>query len=510
MDPVEAELQAALGELERARIRPYYDAEADKQARDQYYAGIATDQPPAVLYEALGQLVRVTHGVQPGYKPARELYPWVDLCPNLKVRSVYSGKAFAPEEFIRADLEMEARRPERVRELTREATGATALAAELDRLEAAFPYNCEHVVPQSWFQKREPMRGDLHHLFACEPECNSFRGNTPYFDFADFEDIVRSDCGKREERKFEPNGGKGAVARAVLYFLLRYPGEVGSEEFEPERLPTLLAWHAAEPPGEYERHRNQAIQQRQGNRNPLIDHGDWAERIDFAAATPTHHLRERSETPFSQGGSGRLRIGFQTFRKDLTRLALIIAVIATLCGPGIVAKIVGLLRLGIAGADPAITVGTIIVQTAPLTLAIAIVLLFARLYFADEGALSEFREESNLVAGSIGLPLAFFLPVSFCVLVLTATTSVSNASGLDTGVSLQRVWDDSNGGGLLQRPERALFSLGSQYLGAYGLSAFASAFAIAYFLARWYRQITPHVSEREADARKPIATWPRV
>jgi endonuclease G len=127
------------------------------------------------------------------------------------------------------------------------------------------------------------MRGDLHHLFACEPECNSFRGNTPYFDFADFDELIRSDCGEREERKFEPSAGKGAVARAVLYFLLRYPGAVESDEFEPERLPILLAWHAAEPADEHERHRNQAIPQRQGNRNPLIDHADWAEGIDFAS-----------------------------------------------------------------------------------------------------------------------------------------------------------------------------------------------------------------------------------
>ena len=33
----------------------------------------------------------------------------------------------------------------------------------------------------------------------------------------------------------------------------------------------------------YERHRNAAIEQSQGNRNPLIDHPDWAARIDFAA-----------------------------------------------------------------------------------------------------------------------------------------------------------------------------------------------------------------------------------
>jgi endonuclease I len=48
------------------------------------------------------------------------------------------------------------------------------------QVEEALPFNCEHVVPQSWFGKAEPMRGDLHHLFACESRCNSFRGNTPF------------------------------------------------------------------------------------------------------------------------------------------------------------------------------------------------------------------------------------------------------------------------------------------------------------------------------------------
>jgi hypothetical protein len=41
-------------------------------------------------------------------------------------------------------------------------------AAVEDAVEAAPPYNGEHVVPQSWFGNAEPMRGDLHRLFACE------------------------------------------------------------------------------------------------------------------------------------------------------------------------------------------------------------------------------------------------------------------------------------------------------------------------------------------------------
>ena len=43
-----------------------------------------------------------------------------------------------------------------------------------------------------------------------------------------------------------------------------------------------LRWHDVEPVTEYERHRNTAIFERQGNRNPLIDHPEWASRIDFS------------------------------------------------------------------------------------------------------------------------------------------------------------------------------------------------------------------------------------
>jgi endonuclease I len=96
-----------------------------------------------------------------------------------------------------------------------EVEGEAEVGAEL---EAALPFNCEHVVPQSWFRRREPMRGDLHHLFACEARCNSFRGNTPFGEFADFPEptatgpaleVVRGECGKSEANGFEPVHGKG-------------------------------------------------------------------------------------------------------------------------------------------------------------------------------------------------------------------------------------------------------------------------------------------------------------
>jgi endonuclease I len=127
------------------------------------------------------------------------------------------------------------------------------------------------------------MRGDLHHLFACESRCNSFRGNTPYFDFEDFGEVIRDNCGKIAGERFEPTAGKGVVARATFYFLLRYPGEINNveQEYQVERLPILLDWHKTFPVTDYERHRNAAIYDKQGNRNPLIDFPEWAEKIDF-------------------------------------------------------------------------------------------------------------------------------------------------------------------------------------------------------------------------------------
>ena len=43
----------------------------------------------------------------------------------------------------------------------------------------------------------------------------------------------------------------------------------------------------AEPVGEWERHRNAAIFEIQGNRNPLIDNPQWASRIPFQTAFGT-------------------------------------------------------------------------------------------------------------------------------------------------------------------------------------------------------------------------------
>lgn len=305
----------ALSELENAKTRVYYDAEKDAADRQSYYRELLEKQEvnamsfelmttdkkkikitieeqgmsssgTGISFDTLSKLVRKTHTDLHKYRPSLYVYPWVDVHPDGKIHSIYSGEIFDAERFIREDFNISRERATRIRELmidTREINNEI-LEDEFDTLEAALPYNCEHVVPQSWFSKREPMRGDLHHLFGCESRCNSFRSNIPYFDFVDFERVIRDSCGKREENKFEPESGKGVAARAVFYFLLRYPGEINSisQEFEAERLPILLKWHKKYPVDVYEQHRNMAVYAMQGNRNPFIDFPEWAQLIEFS------------------------------------------------------------------------------------------------------------------------------------------------------------------------------------------------------------------------------------
>jgi endonuclease G len=309
------ELVGPLAELKEFSERIYYDSQQDEKDREVYYGTLAPnesaepafdlktadgwriivarqtqndveDDLSAPTFKQLQKLIEETHTDRPKYDPTKEVYPWIDLHEDGKVRSIYSGKVYDPADFINEDFAVEQARTQQLLAFrTRESTAtAVDIAAFEMLLEAQLPYNCEHVVPQSWFSRKEPMKGDLHHLFACESGCNSFRSNIPYFDFEDFGEATRSECGKRVGNKFEPDAGKGAIARAVFYFLVRYPGLIGdqADEFERARLPFLLAWHNRYPVSVYERHRNQAIFARQGNRNPFIDFPQWVNRIDLS------------------------------------------------------------------------------------------------------------------------------------------------------------------------------------------------------------------------------------
>lgn len=290
--PASPELQQqradAFAELEASRRRKYYDNEADSRDRGSFYDGFEPGSDGQTAFEHLAELLTRSHHTKPRYSPSKHVYPWVDLHEEdgeLVIKSIYSGNVYDAAEFLDEAFRIEARREALRRNLRANESFAVVPEAALeDLMEANAPYNCEHVVPQSWFSKKEPMRGDLHHLFACESGCNSFRGNHAYDQFAP-DEAYRDMCGRRETNRFEPTAGKGAVARATFYFLLRYPGGIDLDLslMDADRIARLKDWHAGDPVSIYERHRNQAIFAAQGNRNPLIDFPDWVDAIDWTA-----------------------------------------------------------------------------------------------------------------------------------------------------------------------------------------------------------------------------------
>ncbi|WP_173917472.1 endonuclease I family protein [Halobacillus sp. Marseille-Q1614] len=254
--------------------KPYYDREKDKQAVEQYYKSINLEQ---ININELGKLLKETHSRPLRYDPSEYVYPWVDLRPDGKLKSIYSGENREVEDVIKEDYETSIKREEAIE--MAEAVEQDQVKV-LEQIASKFKYNCEHVVPQSWFDKQEPMRGDLHHLFTCEPVCNSIRSNYPYHDFKDYEpekmkvSRIEDKCGKAEEELFEPEFAKGTAARAMLYFLVRYPEKIEKEHKDKIDIELLFKWHNGDPPAEYELHRNQAIYEIQGNRNPFIDFPD--------------------------------------------------------------------------------------------------------------------------------------------------------------------------------------------------------------------------------------------
>lgn len=277
--------QTAAELIERfSHTGPYYDEAEDTAARNSYWDGVDMNVASADLFTSLRSHLASTHTVTLSYRRARHefLYPAIDLHPDGKLKNIYSGIHFDPTEAIANELAAiipfaEAMGMETTAQAFPSLMDDDILWEDFER-SAALAFNCEHVVCQSWFDKRQPMKADIHHLFACQPGCNSFRNNIPYWEFDPTEEVIREECGRRETNKFEPENGKGAVARATMYFLMRYPGEIGNDsgELTKNRTRILLDWHRNHPVDEYERHRNWLTEKAQGNRNPFVDFPDIA------------------------------------------------------------------------------------------------------------------------------------------------------------------------------------------------------------------------------------------
>ncbi|MBI3926822.1 MAG: endonuclease [Armatimonadetes bacterium] len=313
-DHVAPELAAAL----EAAGKPYYDAARDRKDVAAYYAEVDRSADGTSLYQQLGSLVRRTHTTKFGFNPLERLHPWVDLRPNLRLQSIYSPEPVAVNDPVkhtkRKDFIQKVRitvggrvhkngtvgpprkKNKKIDFLTQakqwtEILGqgpadAVTIAARIALIEGYRYYNAEHSVPQVYFDRNRVAKGDLHHLFTCERNTNSIRGCRVYDEVDETpENRLKGGWGPKALNRYEPEAGKGAVARATLYFLVRYPGKLGDRpgEYNKSDVETLLRWSREDPVSLYEKHRNQAIAELQGNRNPFIDFPELAEKVDFTA-----------------------------------------------------------------------------------------------------------------------------------------------------------------------------------------------------------------------------------
>ena len=207
-------------------------------------------------------------------------------------------------------------------------------------------YNREHTWPNSLGFANSSLAAytDTHMLWLSDTDQNSKRGNKPLAN-------CRSGC---TELGTDVNGGyggagqsnwyktpdgsagsfevwdhrKGEIARAMFYMAIRYEGLAADTahdgvipdlELTDNRnlivitsntaakaymglLTDLLAWNTQDPPDAEEVARNDVIQSFQGNRNPFVDHPEWATRALFESSEPaTCELATPNDTIFENG-----------------------------------------------------------------------------------------------------------------------------------------------------------------------------------------------------------------
>lgn len=165
-------------------------------------------------------------------------------------------------------------------------------------------WNREHVWAKSHggFDTDPPAGTDVHHLRPTDVTVNSKRGNLDFDEGGTLYTDPDGPTGCRSDSdSWEPRDAvKGDVARMMYYMVVRYEGEEGYDlelvDYTPSttsgaplfgKLSTLYRWHWSDPVDDWERRRNDIIYTNwQHNRNPFIDHPEFADRLPSLSGQP--------------------------------------------------------------------------------------------------------------------------------------------------------------------------------------------------------------------------------
>jgi len=172
-------------------------------------------------------------------------------------------------------------------------------------------YNREHSVPQSWFNSQYPMQADLFMVYPTDGCVNGMRGHHPYGETSNpnwtstngskrgpctyppyISDTNMGNIDNEDDIIFEPaDRFKGDFARTYFYAVTRYKDQISTwtdnvapdvfegDNLEAWQISLFLKWHRNDPVSQKEIDRNNAAYVIQHNRNPFIDHPEFAECI---------------------------------------------------------------------------------------------------------------------------------------------------------------------------------------------------------------------------------------
>ena len=159
-------------------------------------------------------------------------------------------------------------------------------------------YNREHTWPQSKFASDTPMQNDLFIVYPTDNYVNTNRGDLPYgkvgtpsHTFTNGSKLGNNVyTGAPTGNCYEPlDSFKGDLARNYFYIATCYWGADSTSfiswematglTFKPWAIQMLLEWHHNDPVSQKEINRNNAVYPLQNNRNPFIDHPEYADCI---------------------------------------------------------------------------------------------------------------------------------------------------------------------------------------------------------------------------------------
>ena len=217
------------------------------------------------LKVALHNIIKGHHEVS--YNGLLNAFAYTDCKPNGKIWDMYSNIEYSLSTGLCGDYEQE-----------------------------GDCWNREHTWPQSWFSEKSTPRCDLFHVYPTDGYVNGQRSNYPYGEVNN--PIYTSGNGSKlgpcvtsgySGRVFEPiDEYKGDIARSYFYMSVRYysedsdwgtSGMTNKSVINDWAMTMLLRWSDQDPVSDKEIARNNAVYGYQNNRNPFIDHPEYARMI---------------------------------------------------------------------------------------------------------------------------------------------------------------------------------------------------------------------------------------